>query len=175
MSLVDIKRHTKIRCGDVLVSKTSHVEYGQSIFSFGKEYVIKKIECSGAYILDNQEENHYLQRHELIKFFHLKSDAAFFNDYTKHKVLEWAEERKLLKFENRFKQYSKLQEESNELLIALLDENPVEIVDAIGDCVVVLTILANQVGFDIDECFNQAYETIKNRKGETINGTFIKE
>jgi NTP pyrophosphatase (non-canonical NTP hydrolase) len=93
----------------------------------------------------------------------------------KEDILNWAEPKQLLKFENRLKQYTKLQEESNELLIALLDENPVEIQDAIGDCVVVLTILADQVGFDIEDCIEHAYQQIKNRKGKTINGNFVKE
>ncbi len=93
----------------------------------------------------------------------------------KQDILDWAEPKQLLKFENRLKQYTKLQEESNELLIALLEENPVEIQDAIGDCVVVLTILADQVGFDIEDCIEHAYHQIKNRKGVTIDGNFYKE
>ena len=94
---------------------------------------------------------------------------------TKEKVLEWAEQRNLLNEENVLKQYAKLQEESNELLIAILNKDPYEQIDAIGDCVVVLTILANQLGFDIDECFQSAYEEIKDRTGKTINGTFVKD
>lgn len=93
---------------------------------------------------------------------------------TKELVLEWADKKNLLKEENHLKQYAKLQEESNELLIALLNKDPYETIDAIGDCVVVLTILANQLGFDIDECFKLAYEEIKDRTGETINGVFYK-
>lgn len=93
----------------------------------------------------------------------------------KQDILDWAEPKQLLKFENRLKQYTKLQEESNELLIGLLEENPVEIQDAIGDCVVVLTILADQVGFDIEDCIEHAYQQIKNRKGKTIQGMFYKD
>jgi len=94
---------------------------------------------------------------------------------TKENVLEWAEQRNLLNKENVLKQYAKLQEESNELLIAILNKDPYEQIDAIGDCVVVLTILANQLGFDIDECFQSAYDEIKDRTGQTINGTFVKD
>ena len=93
----------------------------------------------------------------------------------KKEILAWAESRNLLKYENRFKQYSKLQEESNELLVAMLDDNQNEIIDALGDCVVVLTILAEQLGLDIDQCVEDAYQVIKNRTGKTINGTFIKD
>jgi len=94
---------------------------------------------------------------------------------TKENVIEWAEQRNLLNKENVLKQYAKLQEESNELLIAILKKDPYEQIDAIGDCVVVLTILSNQLGFDIDECFNAAYDEIKDRTGKTINGTFVKD
>lgn len=94
---------------------------------------------------------------------------------TKENVIEWAEQRGLLKEENVLKQYSKLQEESNELLISILNKDPYEQIDAIGDCVVVLTILANQLGFDIDECFKSAYNEIKDRTGQSINGTFVKD
>ena len=93
----------------------------------------------------------------------------------KEKVLEWANERNLLHNENALKQYSKLQEESNELLIGILNKDPYEIIDALGDCAIVLIILANQLGFDIDECLESAYNEIKNRKGRTENGNFIKE
>ena len=93
----------------------------------------------------------------------------------KEKVLEWAENRNLLHNENALKQYSKLQEESNELLIGILNKDPYEIIDALGDIQVVLIILANQLGFDIDECLKSAYEEIKDRTGQTINGTFKKD
>ena len=93
----------------------------------------------------------------------------------KEKVLEWANERNLLHNENALKQYSKLQEESNELLIGILNKDPYEIIDALGDIQIVLIILANQLGFDIDECLKSAYEEIKNRTGQTINGNFIRD
>ena len=91
------------------------------------------------------------------------------------KILNWANERELLRPVNKWKQYSKLQEESNELYIAMIDGNKEEIKDALGDCVVVLTILAHQCGFDLEDCTKTAYEVIKNRKGKTIAGSFVKE
>ena len=93
----------------------------------------------------------------------------------KEKVLQWGAERNLLHNENALKQYSKLQEESNELLIGILNKDPYEIIDALGDIQVVLIILANQLGFDIDECLESAYNEIKNRTGKTLNGNFIKD
>jgi len=93
----------------------------------------------------------------------------------KEKVLEWANERNLLHNENALKQYSKLQEESNELLLSILDKDPYAQIDAIGDCAVVLIILAEQLGHDFDICLEMAYDEIKDRKGKTISGNFIKE
>ena len=40
--------------------------------------------------------------------------------------------------------------------------------------VVVLTNLAELSGLTIEECIESAYDTIANRKGEMINGTFVK-
>ena len=93
---------------------------------------------------------------------------------TKENVIEWAAAKGLLKEENHLKQTLKLTEEVGELSKAILEKNPYDTIDALGDCVVVLTILANQLGFDIDECFKLAYEEIKDRTGVTINGVFYK-
>jgi NTP pyrophosphatase (non-canonical NTP hydrolase) len=93
----------------------------------------------------------------------------------KDKILNWAEARNLLHSENALKQYSKLQEESNELLLSILNKDPYEQIDAIGDCAVVLIILANQLGHDFDKCLESAYDEIKNRTGKTVNGNFVKD
>ena len=93
----------------------------------------------------------------------------------KENVLQWGAERNLLHNENALKQYSKLQEESNELLLSILNKNPYEQIDSIGDCAVVLIILANQLGHDFDKCLESAYDEIKNRTGRTENGNFIKD
>jgi NTP pyrophosphatase (non-canonical NTP hydrolase) len=94
---------------------------------------------------------------------------------TQEKVIEWAKERNLIHAKNVFKQYWKLQEECNELYKAILDNNKDEIIDALGDIRVVITILAKQLDLDIDDCFDSAYNVIKNRTGVTINGEFKKD
>ncbi len=48
-------------------------------------------------------------------------------------------------------------------------------IDGIGDCVVVLTNLAELIGIPIEECIDQAYNEIKNRKGKMVNGTYKKD
>jgi NTP pyrophosphatase (non-canonical NTP hydrolase) len=65
-------------------------------------------------------------------------------------------------------------EEAGELAAALLNDDKPEIVDAIGDIVVVLTNLAKLEGFDIENCVDSAYNEIANRTGVMHNGTFVK-
>jgi NTP pyrophosphatase (non-canonical NTP hydrolase) len=93
---------------------------------------------------------------------------------TKELVLEWADKKGLLKEENHLKQTLKLTEEVGELSKAILEKNPYDTIDAIGDVLVVITILAKQLNLDIEECYKAAYEEIKDRTGITINGVFYK-
>ena len=71
-------------------------------------------------------------------------------------------------------QYVKLMEEAGEVGRAILKDDTLEIQDGIGDMVVVLTNLAELSGLTIEECIDSAYDTIANRKGKMINGTFVK-
>ena len=71
-------------------------------------------------------------------------------------------------------QYVKLQEEAGELAKALLQNDEAEIVDGIGDMVVVLTNLSHLNGVDIETCIESAYKEISTRDGRMINGTFVK-
>lgn len=90
-------------------------------------------------------------------------------------IREWATERGLIQKGDAKTQYIKLQEEAGELAKAILKANEEEFVDAIGDCVVVLTNLAAIKGYSIEECINSAYQEIKNRRGKMVAGTFVKE
>ncbi len=44
-----------------------------------------------------------------------------------------------------------------------------------GDIFVTLIILCEQIGLNPIKCLDMAYEKIKDRKGKTINGVFIKQ
>jgi NTP pyrophosphatase (non-canonical NTP hydrolase) len=90
-------------------------------------------------------------------------------------IRSWASERGIYDKGNSHTQYVKLMEEAGELAAALLNNDKPEIVDAIGDMVVVLTNLAKLEGFDIENCVDSAYNEIANRKGKMINGTFVKQ
>ena len=89
-------------------------------------------------------------------------------------IRSWAMVRGIYRDGNPHTQYVKLMEESGELAKALLDKNKPEVIDAIGDMVVVLTNLAHLEGLEIEECIQSAYNEIKNREGKMINGTFVK-
>jgi NTP pyrophosphatase (non-canonical NTP hydrolase) len=90
-------------------------------------------------------------------------------------IRNWAEERGLYEKGDTKTQIIKLYEESGELSQALLKNNKEDIIDAIGDSVVVLTNLAHLVGTDIETCIQSAYDEISNRTGRMINGTFVKD
>jgi len=90
-------------------------------------------------------------------------------------IREWARERGLYDKGDPKTQALKLVEEVGETCRAILKGNDMEIIDGIGDCVVVLTNLAELIGEPIEECIEQAYMEIKNRKGKMVNGTFKKD
>jgi len=90
-------------------------------------------------------------------------------------IREWAKERGLYNKGNATTQYVKLQEEAGELAKALLKNDQPEVIDAIGDMVVVLTNLAYMRGVNIENCISSAYDVISKRKGKMINGTFVKD
>jgi len=87
----------------------------------------------------------------------------------------WAKEKGIYDKGDSKTQYVKLMEEAGELAKALLKDDKPEIIDAIGDMVVVLTNLAKLENLLIEDCVVSAYNVIKNRKGKMIGGTFVKE
>ena len=90
-------------------------------------------------------------------------------------IRDWAKTRGLYDEGNSHTQYVKLQEEAGELAKALLNNDKAEVIDAIGDMVVVLTNLAHLQGVHIETCIAEAYKVISKRTGKMINGTFVKD
>lgn len=90
-------------------------------------------------------------------------------------IRTWAEQKGIFEKGDVKTQYIKLQEEAGELAKALLNNDKEEIVDAIGDCVVVLTNLSKLAGYNIEDCIYSAYNVISKRTGKMENGTFIKD
>jgi NTP pyrophosphatase (non-canonical NTP hydrolase) len=87
----------------------------------------------------------------------------------------WADKRGLYDKGDPKTQALKLVEEVGETCRAILKGNDMEAIDGIGDCVVVLTNLAELLGESIEGCIEQAYFEIKDRTGKMENGTFKKD
>ena len=139
------------------------------------------------WIVDNAHESMYnknrcyVYNKAMIEFFnnansleslakHVESQQSIFDS-----IRNWAEVRGIYENGDARTQYIKLQEEAGELAKALLENNKAEVIDAIGDMVVVLTNLAHLEGVHIETCIAEAYKVISNRKGKMINGTFVKD
>lgn len=130
----------------------------------------------GTTLAENENDNFliHLQEELMDAVNYIEKLKSQQNTSTKNNVLVWAEDKDLIHEENAPKQLIKLQEEVGELCSAYLKGNKAEQIDALGDIRVVITILAAQLDLDIDACFDIAYNEIKDRKGVTKNGTFIK-
>ena len=90
------------------------------------------------------------------------------------KIRLWANDRGLYSAGDTKTQTLKLMEEAGEICRAVLKVDKQATMDGIGDCVVVLTNLAELAGTSIEDCIDLAYEEIKNRTGKMSNGTFKK-
>lgn len=88
-------------------------------------------------------------------------------------VISWANDRNLIEGSNSRAQFIKLAEEMGELAADLAKGRDVK--DSVGDMMVVLTILARQEGYTLQECYQQAYTEIQHRKGKMVDGVFVRE
>ena len=104
-----------------------------------------------------------------------KEDCECMNPTHFDLIRDWADERGLYDDGDPKTQALKLTEEVGETCRAILKEDRPEIIDGIGDCVVVLTNLAELVGVQIEDCIERAYNEIKDRKGKMANGTYVKD
>ena len=89
-------------------------------------------------------------------------------------VVNWGRAKGL---DNAVMQYAKMNEEVGEIAHELTRGNlkTAEMKDALGDTAVTLVILSDILGFDIVRCLELAYDEIKNRRGQTKDGSFVKE
>lgn len=90
-------------------------------------------------------------------------------------IEKWASDRNLIDGATPQAQMLKMTEEVGELAAAIARKDSALAADAIGDCVVVLTILAKQLNLNIEDCTMMAYDEIKDRKGRMVDGVFVKE
>lgn len=90
-------------------------------------------------------------------------------------IRAWARARGIYDQGDPKTQLIKLQEEVGELARSILKQDEIAQVDAIGDCIIVLTNLAHLCGHEVEDCIVEAFEAIKNRQGRMQNGTFVKD
>jgi len=110
---------------------------------------------------------------EIVDFYNNKSIQSNMSQFDL--IREWANERGLYEKGDPKTQYVKLIEEAGEVGRAILKNDTPEIVDGIGDMVVVLTNLAELTGTPIEDCIQAAYDVISKRTGKMKNGTFVKD
>ena len=98
------------------------------------------------------------------------------------RVENWGEERGLLNVEKFTQdlidtnaQTLKLMEEVGELAKAVAYRDEEALKDGIGDCAVVLIILAAQYGLTFEQCLDHAWNEIKHRTGKLEDGLFKKD
>ena len=101
------------------------------------------------------------------------------------KVEQWAQEKEIDDYKNWEKQFMKFQEEAFELYkeMVLHDERlkskyvhtKLDMRLEMGDVLVTLIVLAKQQDIELSECLSMAWNKIKDRRGKTINGQFVKE
>jgi len=117
--------------------------------------------------------------HEQDRNGHVTRTGGILSDHSRvdrfSLIREWAKERGLYDKGDPKTQALKLVEEVGETCKAILKKDNPEIIDGIGDCVVVLTNLAYLAGTNIEYCIDTAYNEIKNRTGKMSNGTFKKD
>jgi uncharacterized protein YabN with tetrapyrrole methylase and pyrophosphatase domain len=110
----------------------------------------------------------------------------------KELVLEWADDKDLLHSGNAEKQFMKFIEEVFEFksdfdYLCRIGQSPEEVYSdyeqietqenmmlEMGDILVTLIILCEDLEIDPIVCLEMAYEKISKRTGKTINGTFVK-
>ena len=88
-------------------------------------------------------------------------------------IVNWAYDRNIIEGGNSKDQCLKLVQEVGELSDSLCKGTTP--IDDIGDCMVVLTLIAEQHGLTVQDCLEHAYNDIKDRKGTMVDGVFIKE
>ena len=93
---------------------------------------------------------------------------------TVEKIEQWVIDRNLHTIAPKV-QMCKTMEELGELAKAIYKGDKEKQMDGIGDTVVTLICIAQQLGFKFNDCLDYAYNEIKNRKGKLVNGTFVKE
>ena len=112
----------------------------------------------------------------LVQHINKKSQAMTFEELHEA-IIQWANDRNMIKQDKLtvLSQLAKVTEEHGELSAGINKKDEEKIKDSLGDSLVTLIILAQDLNFDLLDCLNKAYNVIKDRKGKVIDGSYIKE
>ena len=89
------------------------------------------------------------------------------------KITQWHHDRNLIDGATDKDQLAKLIQEMGELSDNICKGK--NVADDIGDMIVVLINIAERNSLTIEDCLEQAWNDIKDRKGKMIDGIFVKE
>lgn len=90
--------------------------------------------------------------------------------------IQWAKDRGILPTDQPYKQLLKAMSELGEVAdCEIKGQHDMRLWLELGDVLVTLTLYAKTRGVNLSECLGLAYLKIRDRKGETRNGVFIKE
>lgn len=108
---------------------------------------------------------------------HINKSQAMTFEELHEAIIQWAEDRNMIKPDRLtgLAQLAKVTEELGELSAGINKNDEDKTKDSLGDILVTLIILAQDLNLDLLDCLNSAYNVIKDRKGKTINGVFVKE
>lgn len=90
------------------------------------------------------------------------------------KIQQWSIDHRLDQ-QSPDKQLHKLVEELGELHGAFVRQDTPKIQDSLGDMFVVMVIYCQQMGLDMRDCIEYAVSEISDRKGQMVDGVFVKE
>ena len=102
-------------------------------------------------------------------------------DSYEEKIIDWGIDKGILHDDHRgdqgwlIAQANKTQEELDELFYAIGRTDKAEAIDAIGDIFVTLVMQASLWDVTMEECIEQAYNTIIKRTGKIVDGQFVKD
>jgi NTP pyrophosphatase (non-canonical NTP hydrolase) len=95
---------------------------------------------------------------------------------TEFAVTRWADKVGITKHGKLEGQLKKLYEEVDELRDAIVAKDNTEMRDAIGDIMIVLTMISLLTDNDLRQCYYEAGQIVTKRKGHmTDDGIFVKE
>lgn len=108
---------------------------------------------------------------------HINKTQSMMFEELHEAIIQWAEDRNMIKPDRLtgLAQLAKVTEELGEISAGINKNDEDKTKDSLGDILVTLIILSRDLDVDLLDCLRGAYNVIKNRKGKTINGVFVKE